>query len=76
VCLDKIVSNHMQDTCISLISVCSCVSSAVIVVVSVLCLVAPACHFSFLCCCRAFLPLSWYIGIHVNKFCWSGRSRY
>jgi hypothetical protein len=39
-CLDKIVSNLVKDSCIILISVCSCVMFAVIVGVSILFLVA------------------------------------
>jgi hypothetical protein len=41
-CLDKIVSNLVKDSCIILISVCSCVLFAVIVGISILFVVACA----------------------------------
>jgi hypothetical protein len=39
-CLDKIVSNHVKDSCISLINVCSCAFFAEICRISILFLVA------------------------------------
>jgi hypothetical protein len=44
-CLDRTVSNYVMGSCISLISVCSCVQFAVIVGVSVLFGRLCVCHF-------------------------------